>query len=302
MPVGTLAVVGLGLIGGSVARGAREPEAGRDRSSGAIARPRRLPRRSGSGFRRPDRGDARGGRPERRPGRPGRAGARDRAGWPNEVRRAAPADCVVTDTGSTKASLAAAMDALAAPGGPFRRRPPDRRPRGLRARRLPRRTSSTAPPASITPTPSSDPAALALVESLLDRARLPPPPPLPRPSTTAFSPLISHLPHVAAYALVRAVFDGVADPGLVRTFAGGGFRDFTRIAASDPDMWRDICLDNRDEILRAIDLLAAELADLRASIAGRRRPGPQRLLRPRRADCGARCDPSGACGSPAAGR
>jgi prephenate dehydrogenase len=122
-------------------------------------------------------------------------------------------------------------------------------------------------PCVVTPTPSTDPAALALVEALwtglgcrLHRLS-------PAEHDRLFA-LISHLPHMASYALVRAVFDGVADPGRVRSFTGGGFRDFTRIAASDPAMWRDICLDNRDEILRAIDLLAGELGALRESIAG----------------------------------
>jgi len=62
----------------------------------------------------------------------------------------------------------------------------------------------------------------------------------------------SHLPHALAYTLVdmlvrmddhRAIFD----------CAGGGFRDFTRIAASDPVMWRDICLANRDALLALLE-------------------------------------------------
>jgi len=79
--------------------------------------------------------------------------------------------------------------------------------------------------------------------------------------------VISHLPHVVAYALVNAAARADAGlPGLL-SYTGGGFRDFTRIAASQPAMWRDICLDNRDEVLPAIDEFLAETRRLRALIA-----------------------------------
>jgi len=79
--------------------------------------------------------------------------------------------------------------------------------------------------------------------------------------------VISHLPHVVAYALVNAAAqadDGL--PGLL-SYTGGGFRDFTRIAASHPAMWRDICLDNREEVLKALDEFLVEAGRLRALIA-----------------------------------
>jgi len=63
---------------------------------------------------------------------------------------------------------------------------------------------------------------------------------------------VSHLPHLLAYALVHDVA-GRRNSSDLFTFAGGGFRDFTRIASSDPEMWRDICVANAD-------LLAGELA------------------------------------------
>ncbi len=77
---------------------------------------------------------------------------------------------------------------------------------------------------------------------------------------------ISHLPHVLAYALVE---DIVADPDAhtLWQFAAGGFRDFSRIASSHPEMWRDICLANRDALLARIDGYAATLGRLRALIA-----------------------------------
>ena len=58
----------------------------------------------------------------------------------------------------------------------------------------------------------------------------------------------SHLPHVLAYTLVDCLLQQEAGAEIFR-FAAGGFRDFTRIASSDPAMWRDICLANREHLL-----------------------------------------------------
>lgn len=59
--------------------------------------------------------------------------------------------------------------------------------------------------------------------------------------------LVSHVPHLIAYALVNAVAD--TDPVYVK-YAGKGFKDMTRIASSPPELWRDICMMNRDNILK----------------------------------------------------
>ncbi len=79
--------------------------------------------------------------------------------------------------------------------------------------------------------------------------------------------LVSHLPHVAAFALVNAVAD-VDRQGARRAlaYAAGGFKDWTRIAASSPEMWRDICLANRAELLRAIDGFNAALERIRDAV------------------------------------
>ncbi len=61
----------------------------------------------------------------------------------------------------------------------------------------------------------------------------------------------SHLPHLLAFCLVDALCT-MDDSRVIFDFAGGGFRDFTRIAASDPVMWRDICLANRTAVLAAL--------------------------------------------------
>ncbi len=60
---------------------------------------------------------------------------------------------------------------------------------------------------------------------------------------------VSHLPHAVAYALVHSV--ATLDSRVPLGYSAGGFRDFTRIASSNPEMWKDIVLQNRDEILRA---------------------------------------------------
>ena len=60
---------------------------------------------------------------------------------------------------------------------------------------------------------------------------------------------VSHLPHAVAYALVHSV--ATIDSRVPLGYSAGGFRDFTRIASSNPEMWKEIVLQNRAEILRA---------------------------------------------------
>jgi len=76
---------------------------------------------------------------------------------------------------------------------------------------------------------------------------------------------VSHLPHVLSFALVDQILD-TPDADLKFSFAAGGFRDFTRIAASSPEMWRDICLANRAALLAELDDYTAVLARFRAAI------------------------------------
>jgi prephenate dehydrogenase len=77
---------------------------------------------------------------------------------------------------------------------------------------------------------------------------------------------ISHLPHVVAYALVHAVGTADVEGENVLSYTAGGFRDFTRIASSDPAMWRDISLMNRQALLASIDGFSRSLAELRQRI------------------------------------
>ena len=77
---------------------------------------------------------------------------------------------------------------------------------------------------------------------------------------------ISHLPHAVAYALVHAVGSADVEGENVLSYTAGGFRDFTRIASSDPVMWRDIALLNREALLNSLDGFSASLAELRKRI------------------------------------
>lgn len=71
----------------------------------------------------------------------------------------------------------------------------------------------------------------------------------------------SHLPHVIAYALVDLIGRKDEKDEIFR-YAAGGFKDFTRIASSDPSMWLDICLGNRVEIIKLIEQFSGELDGL----------------------------------------
>jgi prephenate dehydrogenase len=77
---------------------------------------------------------------------------------------------------------------------------------------------------------------------------------------------VSHLPHLLAFALVHDLA-GRNNSGQLFGFAAGGFRDFTRIASSHPEMWRDICLANRSALLKELDAYMAELLRTRVLLA-----------------------------------
>jgi prephenate dehydrogenase len=78
---------------------------------------------------------------------------------------------------------------------------------------------------------------------------------------------VSHFPHLLAYALAQ---DVATRENSARLFeiAGAGFRDFTRLASSHPEMWRDICMANRDHLLADLDLFDRKLAQIRQLLAG----------------------------------
>jgi prephenate dehydrogenase len=77
---------------------------------------------------------------------------------------------------------------------------------------------------------------------------------------------VSHLPHLLAYALVNDIA-GKPHAELLFQYAASGFRDFTRIAGSSPEMWRDISLANQGALLAELDAYLAQLTGLRAMLA-----------------------------------
>ncbi|WP_457568769.1 prephenate dehydrogenase [Desulfurobacterium sp.] len=85
---------------------------------------------------------------------------------------------------------------------------------------------------------------------------------------------VSHLPHVVAYSIVDAI--DILSKQLnedLFMFTGGGFRDFTRIAMSDPVMWRDICMENRENVLEAIKTFKDSLTHVEKLIEENDREG-----------------------------
>ena len=113
----------------------------------------------------------------------------------------------------------------------------------------------------LTPLAGTDPGALALVRSAWEScgAGVSELPPKEHDQVLA---AVSHLPHVLAYALVDQVARHPNAKQLF-SFAAGGFRDFTRIAGSHPEMWRDICLANRKALLVELRRYGGELERVR---------------------------------------
>lgn len=77
---------------------------------------------------------------------------------------------------------------------------------------------------------------------------------------------VSHLPHMLSFALVAELAKR-ENSNLFFEFAASGFRDFTRIAASDPEMWKDICLSNRQALIAEIAHYQAVLNNMTAALA-----------------------------------
>ncbi|ESY81639.1 cyclohexadienyl dehydrogenase [Mesorhizobium sp. LNHC221B00] len=79
--------------------------------------------------------------------------------------------------------------------------------------------------------------------------------------------IVSHLPHIIAYNIVGTADDleSVTKTEVIK-YSASGFRDFTRLAASDPTMWRDVCLHNKDAILEMLARFSEDLAFLQRAI------------------------------------
>ena len=77
---------------------------------------------------------------------------------------------------------------------------------------------------------------------------------------------ISHVPHIVAASLVNMVRENDTSNELMKAFAAGGFKDITRIASSSPEMWESICLSNADSINHFLSLMIDELTKMRSYI------------------------------------
>ncbi len=116
----------------------------------------------------------------------------------------------------------------------------------------------------LTPLPETDPAATAAVRSLWEAAGAE----VLEMSVAHHDAVLaatSHLPHLLAYGLVDTL-SRWDDSSEIFQYAAGGFRDFTRIASSDPIMWRDICVANREAVSAALDRYLEDLTALAALV------------------------------------
>jgi len=181
-----------------------------------------------------------------------------------DVARRANGSCLVTDVGSVKGPILAAGD-VAFPDGRFVAGHPiaGRERSGPAAARADLFEEANW---IVTPSARTDPRALERVAALWHGIGA---------SVIAMEPAwhdevfaaVSHLPHLVAYALMDAVLAMPRGEERLR-FSAGGLRDFTRVAASHPRMWRDIFLMNRDQILKALTAYRAALEGLEAAIRG----------------------------------
>jgi prephenate dehydrogenase len=158
---------------------------------------------------------------------------------------------VITDTGSTKGALVERLEKLLSPHGLFVAGHPIA---GGEKSGVEAASESLFEKALciLTPTPHTEPEALKRIQTLWESVGSRVVLMDPQRHDRIFA-AVSHLPHVVAYALVALTAElSVSEPDLP-TYSAGGFRDFTRIAASSPEMWRDISLANGEEIIRLIE-------------------------------------------------
>lgn len=173
---------------------------------------------------------------------------------------------VVTDAASIKARVVADVAALA-PASDLPRFVPGH-PLGGSERSGPEHASASVVDGVVwvlAPTEVTDPAAVEAVRGFVEAVGARPIllPPERHDRLVAF---VSHLPQVASTALMGLAATEEADEPDILLLAAGGFRDLTRLAASNPALWSEILLANRDQIVRAIDLYVERLAALRDQI------------------------------------
>jgi len=259
MTLRKLSILGPGLLGGSI---------------GLAARQRKVARRVSMWARRPDAAD-----------QAYQLGAADEAthdlakviadtdlvvlatpigamrGLVEQILPVLPAGCVVTDVGSVKYPIVTALsDALAGKARFVGSHPmAGSEQSGIDAARRDLFDNAVC---IVTPREDTDKSALQLVYDFWKAigCTVKTLPPLEHDEIVA---RISHLPHLVAAAVVNVVCSDGSHP---LNFVGPGIKDFTRIAVGPFEMWTEICLENRQEIGRALDVLIEELAKVRAAV------------------------------------
>jgi prephenate dehydrogenase len=182
----------------------------------------------------------------------------------HDVALAMDRDAVVTDVGSTKGEVVAvARDELR-----------DRFPRFVPGHPIAGREASGVEAAVadlfrtarvvLTPDSATAPDAVELVKGCWEAAgaRVAS---MPAERHDRIFAAVSHLPHMLSFALVSEIA-AREDAEELLGFAAGGFRDFTRIAASDPTMWRDVFLNNKDAVLEVLGRFSEDLSALQRAI------------------------------------
>lgn len=182
-----------------------------------------------------------------------------------QIKPALPVDAILTDAGSTKGSVVAEVEQVFGkdysrfvPGHPIAGREKSGVEAAIADLYINKRVI-------LTPLAHTDAQAVAKVEmmwkvtgAILEQ--------MPFQLHDQVLAATSHLPHILAFSLVDTLLNLPMREDIFR-YAAGGFRDFTRIASSDPVMWRDICLTNKDAILDVIGKLQADLSEFSTMIA-----------------------------------
>jgi prephenate dehydrogenase len=192
---------------------------------------------------------------------------------------ALPSGCIVTDVGSVKGALVDVAERLIPPHARFVGAHPiaGKEKTGVAAGSPDLFRGARC---VLTPTQRTDPEALRTVRLLWEAAGS---------TVISMDPFIhdrllgavSHLPHVAAYCLINALTEVQERmlPGEdALAYSGGGLRDTTRIAASSPEMWRDIFLWNRENVVTMVEIYERQLHRLKSLIQAADGPGIEKEL------------------------
>ena len=183
---------------------------------------------------------------------------------------------IVTDAGSTKSDVVAAARTVLGttigqfvPGHPIAGREANGPDAALANLYIGKKTI-------LTPLPETDPAMVERVAAAWQACgahvhRL-----APAQHDRIFA-AVSHLPHLLAYALVDQIAQAPEADQLFH-YAASGFRDFTRIANSSPEMWRDIALANRDALLAELNTYGAQIASLQSMLTAADGPGLEAMF------------------------